>query len=151
MYQLSRVLDDYQWVYNRWILKIQCLPFSFFGYFCPSLITPKTLYKIRRTWYKISKIARIKSAHLQPDHHFIASHTQHPPPTRPTLPKLLTLTMTPNSLRTQLYRHSVAVGLVDWQRTHPNRHCHPLIADWFINREAGRQRCVLIEAHLWAT
>ena len=40
---------------------------------------PKTLCKLRRTWYKIAKIDRIKSAHLQPDRHFLASHVQHAP------------------------------------------------------------------------
>ena len=38
---------------------------------------PKTMYKLRRTWYKMAKIAQIKSAHLQPDHHFIESHVWH--------------------------------------------------------------------------
>ena len=42
---------------------------------------PKTLCKLRRTWYKIAKIDRIKSAHLQPDRHFLASHVQHAPGT----------------------------------------------------------------------
>ena len=38
---------------------------------------PKTLYKFRRAWYKMAKIAQIKSSHLQPDHHFLVSHVQH--------------------------------------------------------------------------
>ena len=41
----------------------------------------KTLYKLRITWYKIDKIAGIKSTHLQPDHHFLASHVLHAPNT----------------------------------------------------------------------
>ena len=40
---------------------------------------PKIMYKLRRTWYKTAKIARIKSAHLQPDHHFLARHVRHYP------------------------------------------------------------------------
>ena len=48
--------------------------FRFFWYFCPTLINPKTLYKLRRTWYKMAKKAQIKSAHLQPDHQFFESH-----------------------------------------------------------------------------
>ena len=39
---------------------------------------PKTLYKLRRTWFKMSKIARIKSAHFQPYHHSLEiQHAQH--------------------------------------------------------------------------
>ena len=45
---------------------------------------PKTLYKLRRTWYKMDKIARIKSAHLQPDHHFLTRHVWHSPDTPDT-------------------------------------------------------------------
>ena len=40
---------------------------------------PKTLYKLRRTWYKMAKIARIKSVPLQPDHHFLVGHFRHAP------------------------------------------------------------------------
>ena len=40
---------------------------------------PKTLYKLRRTWYQMSKIAWIKSANLQPYHHFLASYARHSP------------------------------------------------------------------------
>ena len=45
---------------------------------------PKALYKLRRTWYKMAKINRIKSVHLQPDHHFFAIHIRHPPNTSNT-------------------------------------------------------------------
>ena len=41
MYQFSRVLDDYDWVYSMWILKIWRLAFLFFWYFGPSLTTQK--------------------------------------------------------------------------------------------------------------
>ena len=53
--------------------------FRFFWYFCPILITHKTLYKLRRTWNKIAKVAWIKSSHLQPDHHLLLSHVWNAP------------------------------------------------------------------------
>ena len=39
----------------------------------------KTLYKLSRIWYKMAEIVQIKSAHLQPDHHLLASHVLHAP------------------------------------------------------------------------
>ena len=69
--------------------------------------------------------------------------------THPELPTLLTLTLTPHSRRTQLYCHLVAVGVVDWERVHPDRHCHPLFIDWYMNGEAGRRRRDSTDAHWW--
>ena len=70
-------------------------------------------------------------------------------PTCPTLPKLLNLILTPHSSWTQLYWLLATVGLVYWQRMHPDQHCHLLIADWFLNGEARRRRIVSTDTNWW--
>ena len=50
-------------------------------------------------------------------------------PTRPTLPTLMNMKLTPHSCGEQLYCHLAALVLVVLQRTYPNQHFHIVIAD----------------------
>ena len=91
-YQLSRVLDDSDWVYSRWRLKSRRL-----GFF-------------RLFWYSKKGIC---------DAFCDAFVTRSPFPwkthlTHPTLPTLMNMTLTPHSRHTYLYHHLVAVGSVDF-------------------------------------
>ena len=61
-----------------------------------------------------------------------------PRPTRPTLPKIMTLTLTPHSCRTQLYHHLATVGSVDWKLTHPDRYYNLLIT-WLISERRSQE------------
>ena len=77
-----------------WMILIRCRTVGdgnpsgwlFFGFLVVLSQThnPKTRHKVRRTSYKMAKIAQIKSTHLQPDHQFRASHVRRSPNTPDT-------------------------------------------------------------------
>ena len=93
----------------------------------------------------MAKIARIKSAHFQPDYSFLESHVWHAPPNYRHCKHLWIWLWHwhPISAGLELYLRLEAVGLVEWQWTHTK----PTLvicwfSDWFLNREYGIWRRV---------
>ena len=95
---------------------------------------------------KKSKIARFKSAYLQPGHHFLESQVQH----TPNMPN--TDDTHDYDIDTPFLTDAVVSSFsgsgIGWLKIDTYRHCHPLIADWFMNLKAGRQRLISMDAHL---
>ena len=122
--------------------------FSFFWYFCSSIIAQelcKNYVEPGKKWPKQLNL----SLHICNHTNIYLQATSDPPPTWSTLPTLLTMTLAPHSHRTHLYHNLATVGLVDWQHIYPDKFFHPLIDDWFLNEESGICRRFLTDTHWW--
>ena len=127
---------DLYWKAGGWI----------FWCFCPSLIIQKLCTKYVEPGTKLPKLLEL-ILHVCNQTTTSLWATPDTPLKIPTRLTLLNMTPTTYSFQTHLYFHLAAVGLVDLKWTHTNWHCHPLIADWFMNWEAGRRRRISTNAH----
>ena len=103
--------------------------FDFFGTFSQPH-NSKPLYKLRRTWYRMARIAQIKFAHLQLDHHFLASHVRHSPNMTDTTDTSESETDTP--FLTEAAVSSFSGSGIGWLTTDASRPIFSFVGCWFI-------------------